>query len=167
MKMNNHHRTQRTRYRRVQVYCPLIHNIMKIDERIVPLLKGIWRLGVFTFVSGGEVIDNWMRLEFDNSYHVEKFLWHIIRYVEASRHAPANIRERILGEHQYPNGSYGKLCWEYSAQALDLNEDADQKTVASSLRVNIGVSVSVGFPQRDYEFVLKAIEAAGKANAQS
>ena len=146
-----------TKHRQVKVYCPFMKESIEVDEGIAPLLKGLWELRIYTFMSCEDNIDNRVWIEFASSDDVEEFLRWISHYIEGYDDAPPDIMERIIRCHVKPDGTVDQQNWDYDAVVDDFS-DIDGKDL-DHFHFDIQVSISVRFPRSDYEFVRCAIES--------
>ena len=143
----------------ITVYCPLLNQIIIVNENCVPLLKELWTLDLFALSGCAHDNGHQVCLEFSDRNDVEYFLRHISRAIGEIDGASNNLRKRMFGIHNSQDDSDDPLNWTYYADVFDVSkESAGAKRNAEPWPFNIIVVISVIFPRSDYDFVLHAIK---------
>ncbi len=146
-------------HEQTEVLYPGYHEFVKVDIRIAPLLQALWNLGIRTCNSCEENEPGIIWIEFYSIKELEKFLKLIIHSLGDRIHSHPEAQDwfcyRLLG---YSGDSL--VPWRYDAHPNVTPIRSNQKRIysknTSSCRVEL--SVSIRFPQDDFETILKLMK---------
>jgi hypothetical protein len=128
----------------------------EIDEKIAPLIKSLWELGINTFNScENNVPEGWVWIEFESASHAEEFLNIVAEYNEDRNSLYNRIRQAWDSDDD-------SLFWQYSVHAndwgvsetLDEEENLEEEFLGQSAFI---FSFSIRFPQSDLEEIMNKL----------
>jgi hypothetical protein len=139
----------RSNHETIKVYSPHVLQYIDIDKSIAPLIKAIWDNGIQTTNSCEDNNPkNYIWIAFESSAEFNKFMTIILKDIEDK---DINDKYDMIGSR---TGQYGiKDGWYY-----DISFDTYDEEVFSD--------ISVRFPQKDYEYVLKKLQNTPKFHRQ-
>jgi hypothetical protein len=134
--------------------------VADIDEKIAPLIKRLWDLGLQTSNSCEDnVPQGWVWIEFDSCSDAQRFLNLVADYSEDRNSLYNRIRQGWDSDDD-------ELFWKYDvipndlgvAMDLVVDEDGDESIDETFLgKSDFIFSVSIRFPQTDLEQVMKSL----------
>ena len=130
----------------------------RIDERIAPLIKEIWKAGIFTFNSCEENRPGIIWIEFASVIECEAFLNIIARYEEDIDSLYNRIRQAWSRGDGILHGAweYSVLPCDYSVEQRILDDDSIEESCMCPSEFIF--SMGIRFPMEDYPVLLDRIK---------
>lgn len=145
-----------TEHRQVAILDPTSKAMIEVDELMAPLLQAIWSYGIITNNSCQENRPGVMWIEFFSAGDAEAFLTCIVSGLDPINNPKADnwLYSRVKGSSD---------GWQYAAHPHDVREYIDPECgtieLNDSQSCGFTLSISVRFPQSDYERLLDLLGA--------
>lgn len=130
----------------------------RVDEGIAPLIKEIWKAGIFTFNSCEENRPGIIWIEFASAAEAEAFLNIVARYEEDLDSLYNRIRQEWAHYDGVIPGSweYSILPFDYSVEQHILDDDSIEESSRGSS--DFIFSMGIRFPKADYPVLLERMK---------
>ena len=145
-----------TEHKQTAIHDPASDTMIEVDERIAPLLEAIWDCGIITCNSCQENKPGIIWIEFLAAEDAEALLARIVSGLDPINNPKADnwLYSRVKGSSD---------GWQYAAHPHDVREYIDPEcgTIELNASQSCGftLSISVRFPQSDYERLLDLLGA--------